>query len=158
MERSCSSMNALNLGSTASMSVCGRLLSSGSRETISFDVAVAHRKGCIVDFTTSDEPANAAGGVASPRDDAAWVALVFLFVVGALCVQSSRYDVAVVTTGPRETIVLALDFPFRGARWARTLSRGGWSMVVAGDCVIDSATTSPWEWADVPTDLNIVGW
>jgi hypothetical protein len=125
MERSCSSMNALNSGSKTSMSVSGRLLSSGSRDTISFDVAVAHGKGCMVDFATSDEPANAMGGVASPRDDAALVALVGFFVSGALCVQSPRYDVTVVYAGPRETMVLALDFPFRGARRAQTLSREG---------------------------------
>ena len=106
------------------MSVSGMLLSSGSRDTISFDVAVAHGKGRMVDFTTSDEPANAMGGVASPRDDAPCVALVVLFV-GALCVQSPLYDVTVVCAGPRETMVLAFDFPFRGARRARTLSREG---------------------------------
>ena len=107
------------------MSVCGRLLSSGSRDTISFDVAVVHEKGFMLDFTTSDEPANAVGGVASPRDDPAWVALVVLFDFGALRVQSPRDDVTVVCAGPRETMVLALDFPFRGARRARTLSRDG---------------------------------
>jgi hypothetical protein len=37
--------------------------------------------------------------------------------------------------GLRETMFLALDFPARGARCARTLTRGGWSEVVSGDCV-----------------------
>ena len=125
MGRSCSSMNVLNCWSTTSRSVSGMLLSSGSRDTTSFDVAVAHEKGCMVDFATSDEPANAMGGVASPRDDAAWVALVISFASGALCVRLPRYDVTVVCAGPREIMVLAFDFPFRGARQARTLSREG---------------------------------
>ena len=107
------------------MSLSGRLLSSGSRETISFDVAVAHWKVCMLDFATSDEFANAVGGVASPRDDPAWVALVVSFAVGAFCVQLLRYDVTVVCAGPWEATVLALDFPFRGARRVRTLSLEG---------------------------------
>src|SRR5947208_1259518 len=109
MEPSCSSMNVLKFGRTASMSVSGRLLSSGSRDTISLDVAVAHGKGCMVDFTTSDDPAYAMGGIASPRNDASCVALVLLFVCGALFVRWPRDDM--VCDGPREAMVLALDFP-----------------------------------------------
>ena len=68
------------------MSLSGRFSSSGSRDTISADVAVAHGKGCMVDFTASDDPACAAASVALPRGDVACVAFVVrLKVVHSMC-------------------------------------------------------------------------
>lgn len=85
MEPSCSSTNILKSGRTGSMSLSERFSSSGSHD-ISADIAVAHGKGCMVDFTASDDPACAVGSVASPRDDVACVAFVVpLKVVHSVC-------------------------------------------------------------------------
>ena len=142
-EPSCSSTNILNLGRTASMRECGRPFSSGSRDTISADVAVAHEKGCVVGIVTPDDPPYVVGSVVSPRDNTALVALVALCGFNALCVRSPEDDG--VCAGPRGPMSLALDFPARGARRARTLTCEGWSRVVIGDCVIGSATSTPRE-------------
>ena len=129
-------------------------LSSGSRDTISADVAVAHGKGSMAGIAKLDDPPYVVGGVASSRDDAAFVALVGLFGFDVLCVRLPEDNG--VCAGPRGPMSLALDFPARGARRARTLTCEGWSRVVIGDCVIDSATSTPREYADALTDLSIV--
>ena len=86
MEPSCPSTNILESGRTRSLSSSERFSSSGSHDTISVDVAVAHGKGCMVDFAASDDPAYAVGSAASPRDDVACVALeVCLKVVHSVC-------------------------------------------------------------------------
>ena len=109
--------------------------SPGSRD-ISSAVAVAHGNGRTVGIAPLDDPTHAVGSVASPRDDAACVALVELFGSDALCVRSPQDDV--VCSGPRETMVmvaLALDFPPRAVRCARTLTRSDRSGLASGDCV-----------------------
>src|SRR5260221_4849007 len=121
MEPSCSSTNLLNLGSTRSMRSTGRFPSPGSRD-ISAAVAVAHGNGCMAGIALSDDPAYAVVGVASPRGDSACVALVGCFDSDALC---ERLPNDVMCAGLRETMSLALDFPPRGARRARTLTCGG---------------------------------
>ena len=129
-------------------------LSSGSRDTISADVAVAHGKGSMAGIAKLDDPPCVVGGVVSSRDDAAFVALVGLFGWDALCVVLSKDDG--VCAGPRGPMSLALDFPARGARRTRTLTCEGWSRVVVADCVTGSANSTPREKADALTGLSIV--
>ena len=118
-------------------------LSSGSRDTISADVAVAHGKGSLAGIAKLDDPPCVVGGVVSSRDGAAFVALVGLFCCDALCVRLPKDDG--MCAGPRGPMSLTLDFPARGARRARALTCEGWSRVVIGDCVIGSANSTPRE-------------
>jgi hypothetical protein len=141
MDPSCSSTNLFNLGSTRSMRSTGRFPSPGSRD-ISAAVAVVHGKGRMACIVPSDDPAYAVVGVASPRDNSVCVALVGCF--------GERLPDDVMRAGLRETMFLALDFPARGARCART-----W--FVAGDCIFCQATSTPRGRADALTDLSIVG-
>ena len=121
----------------------GRPLSSGSRDTISADVAVAHGIGSMAGIAKLDGPPYVIGGVVSSRDDAAFAAIVGLFGCDALCVRLPKDGG--MCAGPRGTMPLALDFPARGARRARTLTCEGWSRVVMCDCRIGSATSTPRE-------------